>query len=232
MLKVCIVHGSPRKKGSTAKAVSLFKEKLQEYGDIEFIEYYLPKAMPEFCKGCFNCFFNGEENCPDAKYMQPIVKSFEEVDGIILTTPVYALAESAQIKAFLDHLAYMFIVHRPNVKIMNTVGAVVSTTVGAGTGHATKTIARSMKYWGLKKVTRVGIALYSDIYEKAPLSRRKKAERKVDRNAKRFYKLMSKRQQLPKRLHTFFVMRMIKMMLSSEDNNSLDKKYWVEQGWL
>ncbi len=71
-MKITIIHGSPRK-GNTYEAANIVKEEMEKHDEIEFKEYFLPNDMPEFCRGCFSCFFKGESFCPHAKYVQPIV---------------------------------------------------------------------------------------------------------------------------------------------------------------
>lgn len=65
-MRICIIHGSPRK-GNTFKATEILKKEMQNNGKVKFAEYFLPKDMPHFCCGCFTCFEKGEDRCPHAQ---------------------------------------------------------------------------------------------------------------------------------------------------------------------
>ncbi|MFW6026651.1 MAG: flavodoxin family protein [Candidatus Woesearchaeota archaeon] len=180
-MKICVIHGSPRK-GNTFKVSEFFKNELLKNERVEFIEYFLPADMPHFCNGCFTCFEKGEDKCPHADYVQPIASSLKEADGIIITTPVYVMAESAQIKALLDHLGYIFIPHRPMEEMFSKVAMVISTTAGAGTGKAMKTISRSLFYWGIKKTIKGGFSLFAKNWVDIDIKSRKRLKRKLGKS--------------------------------------------------
>ncbi len=85
-MKVTVIYGSMRK-GSTYNCVRIMLEHIQDK-IIDKTEFFLPKDMSHFCKGCFSCFTNGEETCPHYKEIKPIAQSLEEADLIILASPV------------------------------------------------------------------------------------------------------------------------------------------------
>ena len=77
-------------------------------------EIFLPKDMPEFCRGCARCIREGEEHCPDYLiYLKRITGMMHEADLLIFTTPVFVYHTSGQMKALLDHYGYRWMVHRP-----------------------------------------------------------------------------------------------------------------------
>ena len=115
-MKIVIVHGSPRK-GNTYKATEVCKEEMRKHGEVEFAEIFLPKDLPEFCCGCMACFLKGKEKCPHAEYTIPILEHMISADALIFTTPVFALSLSGCMKSFLDHYAYIFIVHRSRIEM-------------------------------------------------------------------------------------------------------------------
>lgn len=53
---------------------------------------------------------------------------------------------TGQLKTFLDHLGYIWLSHRPNGKMFNKVGIVISTASGAGASKVTKTLEQQM-FW-------------------------------------------------------------------------------------
>lgn len=89
-MKCLIINGSPHK-GYTWKIVEYVREKLQAMGEIEFEEIMLMDADIPLCKGCFSCFYNGEQTCPHSDKVSPIVEKLLSADALIITSPVYAL---------------------------------------------------------------------------------------------------------------------------------------------
>lgn len=230
-IKICIVHGSPRK-GNTFKATKIFKKEMLKYDNIEFVEYFLPDDMPYFCHGCFTCFEKGENKCPHSQYIQPIAESFREADGLIITTPVYVLAESAQIKALLDHFGYIFMAHRPMEEMFSKVAMVISTTAGAGTGKAMKTITRSLTYWGVKRIVKCGFSLFAKDWHDIESKKHKKIEKKLSKKAKKFYRLLNNKDNLHYRIFTRILFLIMSKVIMKYERGHLDRQYWEEKEWL
>lgn len=230
-MKVCIINGSPRK-GNTYNATLIFKEELQKNGDVEFVEIFLPKDMPHFCSGCFNCFEKGEDKCPHAQYIQPIAEAMREADGIIITSPVYVLAENGQVKALLDHFGYMYIPHRPREEMFSKVAMVISTTAGAGTGNAIKTISRSLGYWGVRRIYKCGLAMFAISWDAMKRKKQNKFNDILVKKAKKFYKVMKKRKNISPRIFTKILFTAMKIMISKYPDDNPDKIYWKQKGWI
>lgn len=146
-MKITVIHGSPRK-GNTYHAAQLFMDGMKAQGEMEFQEFFLPKDMPEFCRGCMTCVLKGEQFCPHAKYRDPILDAMLSSDALILTTPVYVMRESGGIKAFLDHFPFLFFVHRAKPEMFQKKAFLLSTTAGAGTKRAMESIANQLKMLG------------------------------------------------------------------------------------
>ncbi|MCX8128678.1 MAG: flavodoxin family protein [Clostridia bacterium] len=231
-MKIVIVHGSPRK-GNTYRATQSFKEEMQKQGEIEFVEYYLPKDMPEFCCGCMACFLKGEEKCPHANYTLPILEQMVSADALIFTTPVFALQTSGCMKSFLDHFAFIFLVHRAKTEMFSKKAFIISSTVGAGAKDAIKTISTSLKYWGINRIYSFSFATFGDEWMNMKAEKKEKIEFQIKKKAIRFYKEVAE----GKKHYPYFIIRMMfyvrKMLMKKYDNDSsLDKKYWVEKGWF
>ena len=109
-MKICILYGSPRKKNTYA-AVQQIKERLRLHEEVEFVEYILQKEPHDFCCGCYTCINGAEEKCPHAAHVQPVIQAMRGADGLIFATPVYVMDMTAQMKAFLDHTGYFYMVH-------------------------------------------------------------------------------------------------------------------------
>lgn len=109
-MKIVAVMGSS-KNGNTTEVVQYFEKKLTERLRCEFEYLYLSDYPLDFCVGCHNCIFTGQDKCPH----HPVVKAMEDkmiaADGIILATPGYMFSVTGIMKNFLDHVAYNC--HRP-----------------------------------------------------------------------------------------------------------------------
>jgi len=230
-MRITVINGSPRK-GNTYAATEIFKSEMSACGYVEFTEFFLPQDLPGFCKGCFSCFENDAETCPDAKYTLPILDALLHSDAIIFTTPVYVLQVAGAVKAFLDHFGFMFIVHRARPEMFSKKAFVISTTAGAGTGAAMKTIATNLKFWGVNRVYKVGFAMQAINWETVNAKRRKKFEKKLKKSARKFYKeVISGKKRRP-----YFITKMMfkicRGMMKKYDENSADKRYWIQQNWF
>ena len=207
-------------------------EDLSGESALEFTEFYLPQDMPHFCSGCYNCFLKGIEKCPHFKFSGPILEAVKAADGLIISSPVYVMAESAQIKALLDHFGSIYIPHRPEELMFSKVGLVVSTTVGGGLEKAVAVIKRNLKYWGFRRVISTGFPLYALNYSEMSEKKQRRIEAKLERKAVSFFKLAERRERLSPELFTRFWFFIMKKMISGYDEDNLDKQYWLQKGWL
>lgn len=230
-MNVCIIHGSPRKNGNTAIVVDQIAKHLDQFEPNTYNHFYLNNQTVSFCNGCYNCFLKGEETCPHKDQIQPIVKAMLDADGVILTSPVYVMAESGQIKSFMDHLAYQYLVHRPNDGFFNTIGLAISTTAGAPTKPALKVIRKNMRFWGFNRTLGLGLSMFELSWDKAPKSKQKAFTNKSRKTAIKFYDLMKKRKKMNFVPFRSFWMGFIKNMKKKEVD-TFEKQYWIDKGWL
>ena len=235
-MRICAIHGSSRK-GNTDRTIDIIKEQLSSFEEVEYFGIYLPQDLPHFCSGCFACLSTGDyagQNCPHKQFTHPIMEKMLRSDGIIIASPAYALAETAQVKAFLDHYACCYINHRPHEEMFSKVGFVISTAAGAGTGRVVSTISRNMLFWGIKRIVKCKINVWAGAanWDDMPVKRRLRAEKLLKRKASYFYKLTKNRHHINSSLSSkglFFVM---KQVVASFPNTSPDKIYWKSKGWL
>ena len=230
-MKIVAVHGSPRK-GNTYRATELFKEEMRKQGEIEYMDFFLPKDLPEFCCGCMTCFLMGEEKCPHRKYTLPIIAHMVSADALIFTTPVFALSLSGCMKSFLDHFAYVFIVHRPRSEMFKKKAFIIASTVGAGAKAAIKTISTSLKYWGVNRVYTYSFATFGDEWNNMKADKKEKFETQIKKKAVRFYKeVASDIRHSPDILIRIMYLISKYIIKKYADDSSLDKNYWIEKGW-
>ncbi|MCL2427250.1 MAG: flavodoxin family protein [Oscillospiraceae bacterium] len=231
-MKIVVINGSPRK-GNTYEATQVFKNEMLACGSVEFAEIFLPQDLPEFCRGCFLCLEKDEKLCPHSEYTLPILESIINADALIVTTPVYVLQATGSVKAFFDHYSFLFIVHRALPEMFAKKAFVLSTTAGAGTKAAMKTIITCLKYWGINRIFSLGIAMYAISFKTMNPKRRAKFEKKIKNAAKRFYHDINSGKRHSPYLITRVMFYFRRSMLKSEDETtSSDKKYWIEKNWF
>ncbi len=230
-MKICVIHGSPRK-GNTYKAAQLFMEQLRKNGEVEFTEFFLSKDMPEFCCGCYNCFFKSEGKCPHSQYTQPIEQAMREADGMIFTSPVFALAESGQMKVLLDHYSYLYMSHRPMEEMFSKVAMIITTTAGAGTKNVVKPISRSLTFWGVRKIFSCRLTIFAKSWNEMNEKKQKKFSGILRSKANKFYRAAKRRKRLHTGIYTRFLFFAMKKLMSGYEDGHTDKQYWMEKGWL
>ena len=236
-MRIAVVYGSPRK-GNTFRAAQIFLEAFRlealnrkVYDDITVDEIYLPRDLPAFCKGCTTCILRDEARCPDAALVQPLLERMLAADALLFTTPVYVLQASGSMKNFLDHLGYIFMVHRARPEMFSKKAFVLSSTAGAGTKAAIRTIETSLRYWGVNRIAHYGFAMLSEDWNKLSPDRRERIEKKLKRRGAAFFRETAAGRRPPNlfpRMLFFFLRRMIR----GYDDTSADKRYWQSMGWL
>lgn len=230
-MKIVIVNGSPRK-GNTYAATQAFKEEMCQYGEIEFVDYFLPEDLPEFCLGCMTCFLKGEDKCPHAQYTLPILEELLSADGLIFTSPVFVMQTSACMKNFLDHFGHLFLVHRPRPEMFSKKAMIISSTVGAGTGAVIKTISTNLKYWGINRIHSYAFKTFGDDWKDMKPNKKDKILSKIAKKANGFYQdVASQKRHLPYPLTRVMYGVSRILMRKFYEADSLDKKYWKEKGW-
>lgn len=230
-MKVTVINGNARR-GSTWHSMDAIVQELGRYGGVEKTEFFLPADLPNFCTGCYSCFYKGEQTCPHAQNVQPIAEAILEADVVILTSPVYGMDVTGQMKALLDHLCYMWISHRPNPRMFGKVGLAVATTAGAGLGHTAKTMCHSLKFWGAARVLSCKYAVsamkWSDVSEK----RKARVSKDAMRLAKKIARYVERGDKLRAPLFRSFFMGIMKGMMSKNTWNPRDRQHWEDNGWI
>lgn len=104
-----------------------------------------------------NCILKGENYCPHHQEVYPILKKILNSDILVFSSPVIVMSLFSAMKMFLDHLAYMWMAHRPEEKMFSKVGLVIYTAGGAGMKDTVKLLKNNMENWGVKKVFSFGV---------------------------------------------------------------------------
>lgn len=223
-MKIVVLHGQHHK-GSTYHIAQIIMEEMQnEPCDIS--EFFFDQQ--KYCKGCFNCILRGEQYCPNHEQISPVTKAMDEADVIIMASPCYCIGATGQLKSFLDHLAYMWMPHRPRKSMFSKIGLVISTAAGAGSKNVTKELARHLFYLGVGKVYQypfnVGASSWEQVSDKNKCKIR--ADAKVLES-----KITKQIGHVKPNIKMRAIFFMFHKMQQSNDWNKVDAKYWEDAGW-
>lgn len=231
-MKITVVNGT-QKQGVTWRLKEMFLEPLRDRAMIT--EYYLPKDCPAFCTGCMNCFLEGEHTCKDAVSVQKIERSLLEADLLVMTSPAYVFHVTGAMKAFLDHLAYRWMPHRPAPEMFSKRAVILTQCLGAGAKSAAEDIRHSLSWWGISDIRMFSGNLMEDVaWDKLSKKKQEGLKRKIGKLAE---KCAHVDYHKPARTGVaakskFFFCRMIQKTVSKSHPDGLDVKYWAERGWL
>jgi len=225
-MKITVIYGTNRtEKSSTYNIAQQFLAELAD-GD-PVTEFHLPKDMPKFCKSCSICFTD-ETKCPDYDYLKPIVDAVKAADLVIFTVPVYVYHAPGQVKAFLDHCAYLWMPHRPEPAMFKKQALIISTAAGAGMKSAVKDVKDSLDFWGIAKTWTLKKAVQSSDWETVTEKRKTEIAEKVDKTAGKIRRCKGAGPRLKVKLLFYWMRSMQKRMGFSKT----DVAYWKENGWL
>lgn len=227
-MKILMINGTMRK-SSTYRVGRMFVERIALPGD-EVTELFLPKDMPEFCRGCGLCIRGYEKHCPDYLiYLRRITNLIDEADVLVFTTPTYVYHATGQMKALLDHFGYRWMVHRPEASMFRKQAVVFSTSAGAGEKKAIKDITDSLKYWGVARIYTYGVPVRSMEWNQVD----KEIKDKID---KRLYQLMDKIERNPLKVQPSFRVKamfyLMRQMHKKVGMQQVDTEYWKYMGWF
>lgn len=226
-MKVALFHGSPRK-GNTYKATEIFVNELSKPGDVRYTEFFLPKALPEFCVGCQHCLGAPNEKCPHSQYVTPILNAIISADALIFTTPHYgACSMSAVMKNLLDHLDFLTLSVAPRKELFSKKAFIITT--GAGSAAAIKPIKKYLQNWGINRVYSLGIRMFAAKWTSMPETKQAKFEKKIRQAARKFYYA---KKSIPyfSTLMMYYISKFILKKYVGKDGYSY--KYWKDNGYF
>lgn len=221
-MRIVMIHGQSHK-GSTYNIAKQLAEKLGG----EMKEFFLPKDFGSFCTGCTNCFSKSETLCPHYEKLKPITEAMDDADVIILASPVYVYHATGEMKAFLDHYGYRWMVHRPEEKMFHKQAVCISTAAGAGMKSTNKDMADSMFFWGVAKTYQYGIAVREVSWDRVSDNLKNRIEKKTTALAGKIKRRHGLVKPSLKTKIFFGVMR----MMNRRGWNEADTEYWRAKGW-
>ena len=223
-MKVTAFIGSARKK-HTYNATEQFLKKMQSLGDIEYEIVRLSDHRLEVCKGCKQCCDKGGEFCPLKDDRDKLIEKMINSDGIIFASPTYTFQVSGLMKIFLDRLA--FLCHRPRFF------GKTFTCIAVQGMHGGKDIVKYLEFvgdvLGFNIVKGCCITTLEPVTEKGQI----KIDKIIDKQSKRFYSTLIKKEYPTPSLFKLMIFRMSRSSMKIMLNESYrDYNYYMEKGWF
>ncbi|MBR1668412.1 MAG: flavodoxin family protein [Bacteroidaceae bacterium] len=109
MKKIMIIDGGPRKTFNTASMLQKFAEGAASVSDqIEVKTIRLYGLDYKGCMSCMACKIKGKASnvCKFKDALTPVLEEIAEADGLVLGSPNYFSEITAQMRAFLERLAF------------------------------------------------------------------------------------------------------------------------------
>ena len=221
-MNICVIYGTERK-GCTWH---IAQEVLSRLPEAEVTEFFLPRDCPDFCISCFRCF-NEENRCYHSEGARRILSSLLAADVILMTSPVYALHVSGQMKTLLDHYANMWMVHKPNAEMFRKQAVTVATASGPVYRAALGEMKDSLDFWGVARTYKLGFTLMEVNWDHLSPGLKQKIVRQAERTAAKLRRGVS-----GPGLKTRFLFHAIRLAQKYAWPDSPDAKWWREHGWL
>ncbi len=195
----------------------------------EIFEFYLPDDMPHICTGCGACINGNEEKCGGYSDMKPLIKAMDNSDVIIFSSSTYVYHVPGQMKSMLDHMAYRWMVHRPELSFMKKQAVVIATAAGGGMRSAAGDIKDSTQYWGIAKTHIITQSVWNYNWNDLPEKFRGKAEAKIRRTAHRIKCCGTDTSPSIKVKCLFLLYRELH---KHRKMTVVDDDYWYEKGYI
>ena len=224
IMKVTAFIGSARKK-HTFHATERLCRKLQSFGELEYELVRLSDYDLKTCRGCKLCTDKGEELCPLNDDRDKLIEKIRNSDGIIFASPNYSFHISGLMKVFLDR--FNPFLHRPEF-----FGKAFTSIVAQGV-YGGKKINNYFRFIG--NALGFNVVKGSCITTLEPMTQegQKKNDRIIDRQSKKFYSTLIRKEYPTPTFFKLMVFRMsrtsIRLML---DKNWRDYTFYDNIGWF
>lgn len=112
-MNVLAINGSPRKEHNTATLLKKALEGAASKGaKTELVHLY--DINFKGCISCFECKLRGGKSygkCAQKDGLMPVLAKIENIDALILGTPVYLGAATGEMRSFLERLVFPYLVY-------------------------------------------------------------------------------------------------------------------------
>ena len=113
MARVIAFNGSPRKKWNTATLLEKVLEGAESQGaETELVHLY--DLNFKGCKSCFSCKTKGSKSygkCALKDDLTPILERIEDVDAIILGSPIYLGTVTGEMRLLIERLVFPYLTY-------------------------------------------------------------------------------------------------------------------------
>lgn len=226
-MKITVIYGTQRRSKSTTYNIA--QRFIRQLSDVESVtEFTLPKDMPHFCIGCWNCFTDYKK-CPHYDHLKPILESMLNADLLIFTAPVYVFHVPGQVKTFLDHFGYQWMAHQPREEMFSKQALLISTAAGAGTKSTLKDLKDSMTFWGIASIYTFGRNVFASDFDTIAPKKLLKFEKEIDELSAKIQRESRNVKPPIKTKALFYAMR---FMHKKYRFNPADVQHWESHGWL
>lgn len=107
--KILILSGSPKKDGNTAALIEWFIEGARSKGaEVEVVHAAFLKYKYYGCMSCRFCQKQDAYECVIDDEAKPVLAEMARVDVIVMATPLYFFAASAQLKIVFDRMFSLY----------------------------------------------------------------------------------------------------------------------------
>jgi multimeric flavodoxin WrbA len=175
-MKTLVIISSLRKQ-NTYNTVKQIERIHQDLYPCEYEYLFLNEVNLKTCTGCHLCIVKGEQYCPLKDDRDTIIDKIESADAVILASPNHTLNVNWLMKNYIDRLSYLM--HRP--KFFNKRFMILITS-GSYMGVKEALHALSPIVSGGRIISRFGIMNSPGMND----SKRRKEERKISAEAKKF----------------------------------------------
>lgn len=227
-MNVTIIYGTTSKV-NTYNSVQLLLNNLSLSMNIKVAEFFLPKDLPSFNRGCFSCLINGAEGHFHVNYVDTIVKSLDDSDLIILASPVFICDISADMKSFLEHLSYKYMQKKTSSSLNNKIGLVMSTATGAGLSNTTKTLKKHLTFLGINNIFTFSETVYEMNLKDVKLKTKIHINKKISKLSNNILDLYIKSYSIKASILSKIIFSPKRTLLKEYDCNIIDLNHWKKQ---
>ena len=223
-MNITLIRATKRNNSSTYNAAKYLISRLHNAEEV--YEFTLPEDMPHICCGCYACLRGDEERCGGYVYLKPILEAFSKSHLIVFCCPVWCFHAPGQVKSFLDHFGYRWLVHRPDFDMRNKQALIIATAGGGGMKSAARDIHDSMDYWGIARTHVITQAVWQYFWDDMPEKFKVKLIKKLDKAAAKIEKYEV---HLTPSLKSRGLYRLFAHLHRKEKMWPLDDAYWKEK---
>jgi len=156
-MKVLLINGSPNEKGCTYTALKEIEKTLNQH-NIQSEIVYLGKEPIADCIGCFACLKN--KKCIYNDKVNVVNQMLDDIQGIILGSPVYFANASGRIRSFSNRLFFSC-----GSKLRYKLGAAI---VSCRRGGASAAFDQLNKYFTINNMPIVSSNYWNQVHGNTP----------------------------------------------------------------